>query len=58
VHYYSRWHNKIWTSWVWFTRKIDVFKEVSQTKKQIFLSMISENGLKKTMYSEEMVEDS
>lgn len=37
-------------------RKIDVFKERTRTKKHIFLSMISANGLKETMYSEELVQ--
>ncbi len=36
-------------------QKIEVFKKITKTKKQIFLSMISANGLKKTIYSEEMV---
>lgn len=37
-------------------RKSEVFQEKTKTKKQLFLSMISANGLKKTMYSEELVE--
>jgi len=37
-------------------QKIDVFKKITGTKKQIFLAMISANGIKKTMYSEEMVD--
>jgi AAA+ ATPase superfamily predicted ATPase len=32
--------------------KMDVFKNVTRTKKQIFFVMISANGLKKNMYSE------
>ncbi|HBG34007.1 MAG TPA: AAA family ATPase [Holosporales bacterium] len=36
-------------------RKIAVFKERTRTKKQIFLAIISANGLKKTIYSEDMV---
>ena len=37
-------------------RKVtDVFKEKTATKKQIFITIISANGLKKTMYSEEMI---
>ena len=36
-------------------RKISVFKKHTKTKKQIFLGIVSANGLKKTMYSEEMV---
>lgn len=37
-------------------RKKDVFVEATRTKKQIFLSIVSANGLKKTIYSEEMVD--
>lgn len=37
-------------------QKIDVFKKITKTTKQIFLAMISANGLKKTMYSEELVD--
>lgn len=36
-------------------QKIDVFKKITGTKKEIFLVMISASGLKKTMYSEEMI---
>lgn len=36
--------------------KIGVFLEATRTKKQIFLSIISANGLKDTIYSEEMVD--
>ena len=36
-------------------RKIDVFKEKTNTAKQIFLAFVSASGLKKTIYSEEMV---
>jgi len=36
--------------------KIAVFKKKTNTKKQIFLSMISANGLEKTIYSEDMVD--
>lgn len=36
-------------------RKIAVFKAKTRTTKQIFLSFISANGLKASMYSEEMV---
>ena len=32
-----------------------LFKEKTQTNKQIFLSLISANGIKKTMYSEELI---
>lgn len=35
--------------------KIDVFEEKTGTKKQIFLTMITTMGLKKTMYSEDLV---
>ena len=36
-------------------KKIEVFKNKTHTSKQLFISMISANGLKKTMYSEEMI---
>jgi hypothetical protein len=36
--------------------KIEVFKEKTGTKKQIFLAMICANGLKKTIYSEEQID--
>lgn len=36
-------------------QKIRVFKKVTGIKKQIFLAMIASSGLKKTMYSEDMV---
>ena len=35
--------------------KIDVFKRKSRTTKQIFIAMISANGIKPTMYSEELI---
>lgn len=35
--------------------KIKIFKRMSKTQKQIFLVMISANGLKETMYSSELV---
>lgn len=35
--------------------KIDVFKKKTRITKQIFISMISANGIKPTMYSEELV---
>ena len=38
-------------------RKMDVFRESTRTKKQLFLSFISASGLKKTIYSEEMVDN-
>ena len=37
-------------------RKLLIFKEKTKTQKQLFLAVISAKGLKKTMYSEEMVE--
>ena len=36
-------------------QKITVFKKITQTKKQLFLAIITANGLKKTMYVDEMV---
>lgn len=36
-------------------KKIEIFKKTTRTKKQIFLAIISANGLKKSMYSEEIV---
>ncbi len=36
-------------------RKIAVFKKQTKPKKQLFLSMVSANGLKKTIYSEDKV---
>jgi AAA+ ATPase superfamily predicted ATPase len=38
------------------TKKIDVFKKITGTNKQIFLAIISANGVKKNIYSEEMVD--
>ena len=35
--------------------KIETFKKQTKTKKQIFLAIISANGLTKNMYSEEMI---
>ena len=37
--------------------KIEVFKKITKTSKQIFVAMISANGLKPTVYSEELVTD-
>jgi hypothetical protein len=37
------------------SQKIEVFRENSGTKKQLFLAMISAHGIKQTMYSEEML---
>ena len=36
-------------------KKIDIFKKITKTDKQIFLTMISAAGLKQTMYSTDMV---
>jgi hypothetical protein len=36
--------------------KISVFREKTRTKKNIFLVMISANGLKETIYSEELIQ--
>lgn len=36
--------------------KIEVFRQVTKTYKQLFFAMISASGLKKTMYSEELVD--
>ncbi len=37
-------------------RKAAVFREKTRTKKHIFISMVSANGLKETMYSEEIIQ--
>jgi len=37
------------------TRKIAVFRKITRINKQIFIVMISANGLKKTIYSEEII---
>ena len=37
-------------------KKIEIFKEKTKTKKQIFLAIISAYGLKKNRYSEELVD--
>jgi AAA+ ATPase superfamily predicted ATPase len=37
-------------------KKIDLFKKATNTSKQLFLAIISANGLKKTIYSEEIVQ--
>jgi AAA+ ATPase superfamily predicted ATPase len=34
--------------------RIDIFKNVTRTNKQVFLSLISANGVKETIYSEEI----
>lgn len=36
-------------------RKINIFKETTKTTKQLFLSFISANGIKPSIYSEDMV---
>ncbi len=36
--------------------KMDVFKSKTKTKKQLFLAIVSANGIKKSMYSEEMLD--
>ena len=36
--------------------KVEIFKKITRTDKQIFLAMISANGLAETMYSEELVQ--
>ena len=36
--------------------KIDIFKKITKTNKQIFLAMISASGIKNTMYSDEIVD--
>lgn len=36
-------------------RKIKVFKEQTRTRKQIFMTMVSANGIKPTMYAEELI---
>ena len=35
--------------------KIDIFKKITKTEKQIFLSMISASGIKETLYSKEII---
>jgi hypothetical protein len=37
-------------------RKLDVFKERTRTKKQLFLALISANGIKNNYYAEEMID--
>lgn len=37
--------------------KIEIFKAKTKTEKQLFLALISANGLKPTMYSEELIHD-
>lgn len=37
-------------------KKVEIFKEKTATKKQIFLAMICANGLKRTAYSEEYID--
>ncbi len=38
-------------------RKIDVFKTVTKTKKQIFLTLVTPFGVKKNAWSAELVHD-
>ena len=38
-----------------FSNKIEIYRKRTATKKQIFLAMITVNGLKKSIYSEELV---
>ncbi len=38
--------------------KVKVFKQQTKTKKQLFLVMITAHGIKTTLYSEEIVDDS
>jgi len=40
------------------TQKMNIFREKTRTKKQLFLAMITATGLKPTMYSEELVSSS
>ncbi len=37
------------------TNKIEIFRKRTKTTKQLFLTMVSANGLKETIYSEELV---
>jgi hypothetical protein len=37
-------------------RKIDIFLEITKTKKQVFLAMIASSGIKASLYSEEMID--
>lgn len=37
-------------------QKLNIFKKITKTNKQLFIAMISANGLKKTIYSEDMVD--
>lgn len=37
------------------TKKVDIFKKQTRTKKQIFIAMITTRGLKQTIYSEELI---
>jgi uncharacterized protein len=36
-------------------QKIEIFKKITKTSKQLFLALISANGLKETLYSKELV---
>lgn len=37
------------------SNKVEAFKKQSKTDKQIFIAMIAANGLKRTMYSDELI---
>jgi AAA+ ATPase superfamily predicted ATPase len=39
-------------------QKMDTFGQITKTKKQIFLTLVSANGLKETMYSEALLDGS
>lgn len=36
-------------------RKIEIFKKVTKTNKQVFLALISANGIKSNRYSDDLV---
>lgn len=38
------------------SQKVDVFTEMNQIKKQLFLIMVAANGLKENMYSEDLIQ--
>lgn len=40
------------------TKKIEIFKTITQTKKQVFLALISANGLKTNAYSSQLIDGS
>lgn len=39
------------------TKKVEIFRKKTRTKKQIFISMITTKGIKPTIYSEELISD-